>query len=299
MRILALALSLFSCAALAATLSISSLSPTHGPAGTVVTITGVGFTGTPHVALVTAQTDMTYTVVSDTTVNYTVSALAQLGAQPLQIFNNALEAEATFTVDAPTTVTPPVASPAPRCMVDAFAGNFHTETTALGDTVALLWCDDQIGLDFWAAAGTFNLTLAPPACLTGLTPSWSFQFLQSLWNACTATSGALNEDQDASLIDLKNKFMPRLVVAGPSNQNLYTMNADGTKGPQLVIGGFGMQVAPGTPCMGKRLLLAGARYHQLGGKTTTNGQVIPPNTFAICTISYPPSSGFTSGVFNG
>lgn len=190
--------------------------------------------------------------------------------------------------------TTPAAFSPPRCMIDATFGNFHTGTTVLGDTVAFLWCDDQIGLDGWLAAGTLSPKLPPPACLTGLpAPSWSFAYLQSLWTACTGGSG-LNADQNAVASALIAQFFPRLAVTGPAAQNLYTMNADGTKGPQLVIGGIGMQVAPSTPCAGKRLKGAGARYHELGGMTTTNAQPIPANTFAICSITYPPAGGFTN-----
>jgi hypothetical protein len=275
--------------------TISSLAPVHGPVGTVVTITGSGFTGAPHVALVTAQANEIYTISSDTIILYTVPPEAQLGAQPLQIFNGGANVEATFTVDAgspPPPVTQPPA-PAPRCMIDSTFGNFHTATSALGDTVALLWCDDQVGLDYWIVAGSLSPTLPTPACIASLpAPSWSFAFLTALWMACAATSPGLNADQDATASNLIMQFVPKLTVSAGAAQNLYTMNQDGTKGAQLIIGGFGMKVAPGTPCMGKRLRGAGARYHQMGGKITTNGQLIPPNTFAICSISYPPAGGF-------
>lgn len=180
----------------------------------------------------------------------------------------------------------------PRCMVDQFAGNFHTATTAFGDTVAFLWCDDQVGLDWWIAAGPFSPSLPTPACLSSLpAPSWSLVFLKALWTAC-ASANPLNDDQNQTASVMFAQFLPRLAVTGPAPQNLYTLKADGSKGPQLIIGGFGMQVAPGTPCFGKRIQNAGSRYHQLGGKQTTNGQVIPANTFAICTITYPPAGGF-------
>lgn len=301
-RILAiLAATLFATGAFAAALTISSLSPTHGPAGTVVAITGSGFTGAPHVALVTSQAVETYTIVSDTSILYTVPADAGLVAQPLQIFNNSLEAEAIFTVDAPSTTPPPTTTPPavpvvfapPRCMIDSSVGNFHTTTSVLGDTVAMIWCDDQIGLSYWIVAGTISLSLPPPTCMAALPSfSWSFAYLIAIWNACTQNPSPLTLDQSNAASNLIMQFLPTLAVTGPANQNLYTMNADGTKGPQLVIGGFGMQVAPGTRCGGKRLLGAGARYAQLGGKTTTNGQVIPGNTFAICSITYPPLGGF-------
>jgi hypothetical protein len=63
--------------ALAATPTISGFSPTSGPVGTPVTITGTGFTGATRVLFGTVSA--TYSVMSDTTIDTTVPAGAVRG----------------------------------------------------------------------------------------------------------------------------------------------------------------------------------------------------------------------------
>jgi hypothetical protein len=281
-----------------AAVAISGLSPSHGPLGTVVTITGSGFTGAPHVALVTSTAPEVYTIVNDSTILYTVPADAQLVAQPLQIFVNSLEAEAIFTVDAGSVPAPPAAfvpPEAPRCMIDSSFGNFHMGTSAAGDTVAAIWCDDQASLGTWYLAG--NPKAVPlPSCLLGakLTPSWTLAYLQAAWSACSSLLVPLTADQQAEADILVKLWTPRLSVTGPANQNVYTANADGTRGPQLVVGGFGMQVAPAVVCGGLRLQNAGARFASVSGQLSTNGVTLPAGSYALCSITYPPATGFTN-----
>ena len=183
----------------------------------------------------------------------------------------------------------------PSCMIDQSYGNFHTGTSALGDTVAILWCDDQSGLLYWAIAGNTSGTVVPTCVATaGSSPSWSLNYLQAVWLACTAAAGPLTDDQWAQAVVLMKLWMPRLTVTGPANQNVYTANADGTRGPQLVTGGAGMQVAPGLSCDGYRLLNAGARFANVAGRLSTNGLTLPAGSYALCSITYPPAGGFTN-----
>lgn len=187
----------------------------------------------------------------------------------------------------------PTPIPPPSCMVDQFYGNFHTGTSVAGDTVAIIWCDDQNALAYWSLAG--NPTAALPTCLLSAgPPSWSLGYLQAAWAACASLLVPLNPDQQAEVIVLAKQWVPRLNVTGPANQNVYTANADGTRGPQLVVGGFGMQIAPGLSCDGTRLQKAGARYASVSGRASTNGVTLPAGSFAICSITYPPATGFTN-----
>lgn len=189
--------------------------------------------------------------------------------------------------------TPATPIPPPSCMVDQFYGNLHTGTSAAGDTVAIIWCDDQSGLTYWSLAG--KPTAALPTCILGAgAPSWSLAYLQAAWSACASLLVPLNPDQQAEVVVLVTQWVPRLAVTGPANQNVYTANADGTRGPQFVAGGFGMQIAPGLSCDGSRLQKAGARYANVSGRTSTNGVTLPAGSFALCSITYPPASGFTS-----
>lgn len=189
---------------------------------------------------------------------------------------------------AQTTVTPP-----PRCMIDQFYGNFHMGVSAAGDTVAIIWCDDQSGLTYWGMAGKIIPSGPFPPCLMNLSPpSWSLAWLQSAWSACATSS--MNADQFAEFTILTKAWVPRLNVTGPANQNVYTANADGTRGPQLVIGGIGMQIAPGGFCSGARLKDAGARFADVSNYLSTNGMRLPAGSFALCSITYAPSTGFAN-----
>ncbi|GEM_PF-3224185 len=66
--------------------SIGSFAPTFGPVGTIVTMTGSGFTGLTKVQIGNVS-DATFTVVSDTQVKVTVPADAQSGAHGVTVSN--------------------------------------------------------------------------------------------------------------------------------------------------------------------------------------------------------------------
>ena len=69
--------------ALAAT--ITSISPTSGPAGTQVTITGTGFTGTFGVYFDAGFRPATFTVVNDTTITATAPSGVPLGPSDVDV----------------------------------------------------------------------------------------------------------------------------------------------------------------------------------------------------------------------
>jgi hypothetical protein len=103
----------------------------------------------------------------------------------------------------------------------------------------------------------------------------------------------LNTDQQLAFHALAFKWTPHLAVTAGTNQNVYTQKADGTKGPQLVVNGIGEQIAPGATCDGDRLQNAGARFAAVVGRVSTDNVTLPPGSFALCTIIYPPAGGFT------
>lgn len=175
----------------------------------------------------------------------------------------------------------------PRCMIDQSVGNFHTGVSAAGDPVAILWCDDQLGLTYWGIGG--NQAAANLSCLPNPF-SWSLSYLQTAWTACITVQP--NADQLSMIKTLLKLWAPHLAVQGPANQNVYTLKADGTRGPQLVIGSFGMQIAPGSACAGGRIANSGARYHDVSGSLSTNGVTLPAGSYALCQIYYPPAAGW-------
>lgn len=187
------------------------------------------------------------------------------------------------------------ALPVPRCMVDQFAGNFHTATSADGATsAALIWCDDQKGLAWWGISGNVQAAMGNLSCFAAAgPPGWSLTWLQAAWTACVVK--VPTDAELAMLTAIAAQWMPRVTVQIGANRNVYTAKADGTKGPQLVVGGFGMQIAPGLPCWGPaRLLNAGARYHGVENQLSTNGVTLPAGSFAQCQIAYPPAAGWPS-----
>lgn len=265
--------------------------PSSGPANTFLQLSGTKFTGATQVAFGTA-TDGIFVVVNDTTINYTVPNDAPIGSN-------------IFTVTTPTavisssplafTMTPSpafTAPPKPRCIPDQFNSNFHSMVTPGGSTVYSLWCDDQLGLTTWAVSGAprMELLVIPAACKTFLGSfSWSLSWLQQAWSSCMVQP--LNTDQQFGLQMLAFQWTPRLTVTG-ANQNVYTQNADGTKGRQLVVNNVGEQIAPGATCDGSRLQNAGARFASVAGRVSTDGVTLPAGSFALCSIAYPPAGGF-------
>lgn len=272
---------------------INQMSPGSGPANTFVTILGTGFTGTTQVA-VGGVTNGVFIVKDDKTILFTVPFQAGMGLSNITVLVNGKQATGAL----PFTVTPlsayPMGAP-PRCILNQQFSNWHSGTSAGGSPVYLLFCDDQLGLMAWSITGppTVGQLVIPPACQTVLNSfSWSLPWLQSAWSLCIVVP--LNPDQQAEFNLLWNQWVPRLTVSAGTSQNVYTANADGSKGPQLVIGGFGMLVASGLPCGGNRLLNAGARYADVSGQKSTNNQLLPAGSFALCDITYPPNGGFTN-----
>lgn len=275
--------------------SISQLSSGSGPPNSFIVITGAGFTGATQVSI-GAVTNGVFAVKDDNTIMYTIpfQAPVGIGAINVKVGTKTATGPLNYTVTALPAYTIPV-NGTPRCILNQQFSNWHMGVSAGGSPVYLLFCDDQIGLAAWGISGPPKMSqlVISPACQAQLDAfSWTLQWLQTAYPLCIIS--ALNSDQQAEFDALWIQWVPRLTVAAGSNQNVYTQKSDGTKGPQLVIGGFGMQVPSKTLCGGNRLLNAGARYAEVSGQKTTNGVILPAASFALCDITYPPSGGFTN-----
>ena len=113
-------MAMMSSQALAAT--IISISPTSGPAGTQVTITGSGFTGTFGVYFDYGFRPAIFTVVNDTTITATAPSGAPLGPSDVDV-----DAPSGYAVLASaftyTSGSPPVANPVSATVVYGSTGN--------------------------------------------------------------------------------------------------------------------------------------------------------------------------------
>jgi hypothetical protein len=84
--------------------AVASFTPTSGPVGTSVTITGVNFTGATAVSF-NGTSATTFTVVNDTTITATVPSGATTGAISVTTSNGTGTSATSFTVLQPPTVT--------------------------------------------------------------------------------------------------------------------------------------------------------------------------------------------------
>lgn len=120
--------------------TITSFSPTGGPVGTKVTITGTNFTGTTGVAF--AGTSAQFTVVSDTSLTATVPGSAATGTITVTAPGGSATSTTAFTV---TTVVPPAptitsfsptSGPVGTNVTIAGTGFIGTTSVAFGGTSA-------------------------------------------------------------------------------------------------------------------------------------------------------------------
>ncbi|MGJ4844988.1 IPT/TIG domain-containing protein [Leifsonia sp. Le1] len=141
--------------------TITSLTPTHGPeaGGTVVTITGTGFTGATGVTFGgTAGTG--FTVVNDTTITVTTPAHAPGATDVVVQSPNGNSAPGTFTFDA-APVAPTITSLTPTHGPEA--GGTVVTITGTGFTGAT-------GVTFGGTAGT-GFTVVNDTTITVTTPA--------------------------------------------------------------------------------------------------------------------------------
>ena len=159
-----------------------------------------------------------------------------------------------------TTPPPVVRNPSPRCLPGDYSANFHTELDAAGDTIGVLWCDDAQGIGVNVLGVNLSGSVAASSCLSSLqTFQWSVAWEQAAWNACVTTNPT--PAQSATAQAFAAKWVPHLTTVG---------------GPMLPSGA----VAAGIQCGLTRMLGSAARYYNVN------------NGYALCAITYPPSTGW-------
>lgn len=169
--------------------------------------------------------------------------------------------------------------------------SFHTQVNpSTGNTVVTLWCDLTSGLYHYSVSGN-TLNWQQAQCLSTIEPfSVSTVWLQHAWAACVTTT--MNDSDMAFSNRLLYMWIPRPTVLGV--QNVRTLNANGTLGPQLSVGGVG-QTIDWTALLGGIRLPSGTvspRYCSVSGYASLQGMVLPSNTYALCSLVYPPLGGF-------
>jgi hypothetical protein len=83
--------------------SISGFTPSHGSTHSTVTVTGVNLSGATHVNL--TGTNVPFTVVSSTTITFTVPSSPETGAIEVTTPGGVADSSSNFTVDPPPTIT--------------------------------------------------------------------------------------------------------------------------------------------------------------------------------------------------
>jgi hypothetical protein len=169
--------------------------------------------------------------------------------------------------------------------------SFHTQVNpSTGNTVVTLWCDLTSGLYHYSVSGnTANWMQAQ--CLSTIEPlSVSTVWLQHAWAACVTTT--MNASDQAFSNRLLFMWIPRPTVLGV--QQVRTLNANGTLGSQLSVAGVAQTIDWTAQLGGIRVPsgTASPRYCSVSGYASLQGVILPSNTFALCTLIYPPQGGF-------
>jgi len=173
--------------------AITSFTPSTGPSGTAISVTGSGFTGATY-AKVSYVTDAGLTVTSDTHATITVPADAPLGSGTIAVANPSYTgySSSSFTVTSASDTTPPTA---PTGL---------TATVASSTQINLSWTasTDNVGVTGYrvescsgASCTTFAQIGTPTTTTysaTGLTASTSYSFRVRANDAAGNLSGYSN-----------------------------------------------------------------------------------------------------------
>ena len=201
-------------AAQAAAPTITSFSPTCGPVGTVVTITGTGFNDAPSpVSSVTfnGTAATMFTVASDTQITATVPTGATTGAIAVMDSEGTATSTTNFTVGTGTapTITSFTPTSGPVGTVVTITGTGLTGACAVGFGTIL-------ATTFTVDSATQITATVPTAALTGpivvLTPNGSATSTTNF----EVTTPAVEHDRDVSLT-LRKHLIARGTVASDSS----------------------------------------------------------------------------------
>ncbi|MFM2078237.1 MAG: hypothetical protein RJA49_2127 [Actinomycetota bacterium] len=160
--------------------TVTGFTPTHGPVGSIVTITGTGFIGTTAVSL-NGTNQPSFVVVNDTTIQTTVPAGATTGAVVVTTPNGASSGGPSFTVDAPVQ---PVAAVTQALINATQSGSVTLNGTPSTGGVSFQWT--QIGTPVVSLVG------ANAAVASFTMPA---QFVDLTFRL-TVTNGALSSTKD-------------------------------------------------------------------------------------------------------
>jgi hypothetical protein len=192
---------------------ISSFSPTSGPVGTDVTITGINFINVSSVAFngVSAES---YTVVSTITINAQVPQGATSGKISVTTLSGSTTSKQSFTV---TGGTPPPAAPAissfsptsgaPGTSVTITGTNFtNASTVAFNGTIA----------SFTVGSATSITAIVPIGATNGkisvTTPGGTATSKQNFRVLVASTTAALNADESQSVVVYPNPFSGKATI---------------------------------------------------------------------------------------
>ena len=264
--------------ALAAT--ITGVSPTSGPAGTQVTITGFGFTGAYGVYFDAGIQPATFTVVNDTTITATAPSGVPLGPSDVDVH---APSGSTFIVNAFTYTagSPPVANPA-SATVAYGSGNTAITLNITGGAPSSVAVGTAAAHGTAAASGT-SITYMPFGNYAG--PD-SFTY--------TAT----NADGTSSPAPVTITVSPPTITYAPSSPASGTVGVSYNQSVAGASGGTGSYtyaIASGSLPAGLTLATDGA----LSGKPTAGGTfnfTVRATDTTVGTGPYSATSGTLSMV---
>jgi len=253
--------------------SIGSFTPTSGPAGTVVTITGSGFTGLTAVQIGNVS-DAALTVVSDTQVKATVPADAQSGAHGVSVSNpqKVSSSPDSFTVTTASKAVTLTANPT---------------AITLGKSATLNWSSSNVSS--CTASGAWSGSLATSGSKS-VTPSATGTQVYTL--TCTGASGSASGSASVAVTNttavptVSLSANPTSMTLGKSATLLWsTTNATSCTASGAWSGSFATSgswsvtpTATGTPVY--MLTCTGA-----GGSAKGSASVAVTNTTAVPTVS--------------
>jgi len=175
---------------------------------------------------------------------------------------------------------------APRCNPGDYSPTVNWQVGVASDQsiVSILWCNDSVGLDLWAAG--WNPAQAPVNACAGNVQSESAALLMTaFWQNCLTGSGTLTSAQQTVVAHLVQLWLPKLQTAEEEGVYRYANGA--------LVGYSEGKLSAHTNC--HRSVVAtrnGIDFYDVSGLLFANGGVIPANSAAACKLVPPPATGW-------
>jgi len=175
---------------------------------------------------------------------------------------------------------------APRCNPGDYSPTVNWQVGVASDSsiVSVLWCNDSVGLDWWASG--WNPNEAPvTSCAGNVRSESATTLLTAFWANCLAGAATLTTAQQTTVRHLLQMWMPKLQT--PGDQAVYQYaNGEMTGAP---LG----RVAAHSDCSDKVVATRnGVDYYDVSGLAFLDGSVIPAHSAAACRLVAPPASGW-------